>query len=142
MLSHLLELLIFPWVSPMYTWGIHINRLLCLLSLICLLLQRSQLRPQKDGWKAIFLPLQYLKGLLLLRLNRNILPKWFHFIYATQFFAGENLKQIPTVSFHLYILLCVSLTDTDFFFLTNQNTIIIANTINNSLMSSNTLPLF
>ena len=57
-LGHLRELFIFPWVSPMYTWSIHVNKLVFL---VCFYfnfsLQGSQPRAQSRG-KIIFPPLQ------------------------------------------------------------------------------------
>lgn len=52
-------LLIFTWVSPMYIWGVQVDKLLlAFLSLICLLLQGSQPKTQKVDENLFFL-LQY-----------------------------------------------------------------------------------
>ena len=49
----------FPGLSPVYTWGTHVNQLLFVFLLfICLLLQGSQLRAQKGRGKIIFPPLR------------------------------------------------------------------------------------
>lgn len=43
-----------PGVSPMYTWGTHVNQLFVFLLLIYLLLEGSQPRTQKGREKIIF----------------------------------------------------------------------------------------
>lgn len=54
--SHCFEFLIFPWVSPMYTWEIYANKLLLMFLLwICFLLRRSQPRTQKSRETLFFL---------------------------------------------------------------------------------------